>query len=68
MSGEGRAAAVSLLMFCGRQRPFARLDEIQTEISPSSDESVVLNIQPLVELTARREKSDTHSNTRTFGR
>lgn len=67
MSVEEKPAAVSLLTFCGRQRLFARQDEIQTEISPSSDESVVLNIRPLVELTARREKKDvhTHAHTRT---
>lgn len=45
------------------RRAFARLDEIQTEISLSSDESVVLNIRPLVELTARREKKKTHIQT-----
>lgn len=39
--------------------PFARLVEIQTEISPSSDEFVGLNIRPLVELTDRKEQKQT---------
>lgn len=56
MSGEERAAAVSLFSSVDAKDPFARLSEIQTEISPSSDEFVGLNIRPLVELTTRKGK------------
>lgn len=66
MSGEERAAAVSLFSSVDAKDPFARLSEIQIEISPSSDEFVGLNIRPLVELTTR--KTHAHSHTRTFGR
>lgn len=61
---EWAAAAASLFTFCGRQRPFAGLDEIRAENSPSSDKSAVLNSRPLVELTARGENAHTHLHTK----